>query len=606
MPSFSFRMVKPIPPRPADRTAVALALILLLGAALRFIGLDWDQGFLLHPDERFITMTAAAVHWPRTIGEYFDVRSAPLSPYRTKDYRNYIYGTLPLFATKALAAVTRNSGLSNLARTGRKLSALLDLGSTYLVFLVGSRLFRHAALPAVLAALLYALCVTAIQHAHFFTCESWLVFFILLTFYLASFLPGALRDGKHRWWGLSLAVGTCLGFTVACKLNGLFGLLPVSLALLPWPAHLGWRDLTRRGLAFALILLSAYLAFRLVSPYIFTHSSWFRLELDPHFKAALNLQRQAMRGDFLFPPAYQWLLSTPIITPLRNLFLWGYGPALALTALFGFGALIVLPARSWFVAKSDDGRTISGRVTMMLLSFTLVVFFYGASQFVHSIRYLLPLAPLACLAAAVAVALLRPINLRLFRAIAIAVPVLTFFWAVAFVSIYTRPHTRIAASRWIYDNVPRDVPVLGEYWDDPLPVPLGETRYQTIAMKVFDPDDAQKLAHLHRALSAGGYYVLSSPRAWKTIGRLPAHFPLMVRFYRLLIEGRLGYEPVARFASYPQLGPLTFNDLSAEESFWVYDHPPVTILRKERNLTRDEFQALFADLAMKNQVPAAR
>jgi hypothetical protein len=30
----------------------------------------------------------------------------------------------------------------------------------------------------------------------------------------------------------------------------------------------------------------------------------------------------------------------------------------------------------------------------------------------------------------------------------------TFAWALAFVSIYTRPHTRVAATRWIYANIP--------------------------------------------------------------------------------------------------------------------------------------------------------
>ncbi|HQE19891.1 MAG TPA: hypothetical protein PK607_15440, partial [Aggregatilineales bacterium] len=35
--------------------SVALLLVVLaVGAALRFTGLDWDEGVLLHPDERFL------------------------------------------------------------------------------------------------------------------------------------------------------------------------------------------------------------------------------------------------------------------------------------------------------------------------------------------------------------------------------------------------------------------------------------------------------------------------------------------------------------------------------------------------------------------------
>ena len=33
-----------------------LALILLIGATLRLVALNWDSGQHLHPDERFLTM----------------------------------------------------------------------------------------------------------------------------------------------------------------------------------------------------------------------------------------------------------------------------------------------------------------------------------------------------------------------------------------------------------------------------------------------------------------------------------------------------------------------------------------------------------------------
>ena len=39
-------------------------MILLLAAALRFYGLDWDGGLGAHPDERYIVGVAEGLRWP--------------------------------------------------------------------------------------------------------------------------------------------------------------------------------------------------------------------------------------------------------------------------------------------------------------------------------------------------------------------------------------------------------------------------------------------------------------------------------------------------------------------------------------------------------------
>ena len=45
--------------------------------------------------------------------------------------------------------------------------------------------------------------------------------------------------------------------------------------------------------------------------------------------------------------------------------------------------------------------------------------------------------------------------------------------------------------------------------------------------------------------------MLSSPRAWRTIGRLPERFPIMSRFYEELFDGTLGFDEAASFESPP-------------------------------------------------------
>ena len=69
----------------SDRVLVLewLALILVLGAVLRFTGLDWDQGQHLHPDERFLTMVENSLQWPESLGQYLSLIhiSEPTRPY---------------------------------------------------------------------------------------------------------------------------------------------------------------------------------------------------------------------------------------------------------------------------------------------------------------------------------------------------------------------------------------------------------------------------------------------------------------------------------------------------------------------------------------------
>jgi hypothetical protein len=156
----------------------------------------------------------------------------------------------------------------------------------------------------------------------------------------------------------------------------------------------------------------------------------------------------------------------------------------------------------------------------------------------------------------------------------------TGIYAIGFHTIYERTSTRVDASRWIVQHVPAGTVIANEHWDDSLPLGGDFARYRGVTMPVFDPDDAAKLGKLERALAAADYYVVSSPRAWRTIGRLPDRFPLMVRFYRQLFAGRLGLESVASFDVEPRMLGFNLDDRGAEEAFWVYDHPPVTIFRR--------------------------
>jgi hypothetical protein len=589
-----------------DRTALwvagGLAVVLLAGGALRLSGQNWDDGDHLHPDERYLSIVDNDIRGPGSLAGYFDVEHSRLSPYNNPSGKGYVYGELPLYATKAAATLLDRDSFGQLNLVGRHISAVVDLLSILLVFLIGRELFaplgRDPALGgALLASALYALAVTAIQHAHFFTVESWLVFWTLLTFWLAVLAATGPSAGDRRRYALNIAIGLALGATVSSKLSGGLVLLPVAVALgaraIAAPVGSVANRLIRLTADGLVVIAAAYVAFRLTSPYSFAHSSWLDVSLNADFRTALEQQQDAINGKFLYPPAYQWLLSTSIVDPGRNLLVYGLGPALGIAAVAGVVVLGVLAVRRGLADRRLDAiaRDRSVVVPAMLLLFSLVTFTYVGTRFVNSLRYLVPMAPLLCVAAAAAVLWLRRFGRVLPAVAAAAVLLPTLAWALAFTHVYREPNTRVAATGWLNAQVKPGSVIVSEHWDDALPVGAPPGRWVQRELPVFDPDDATKLGKLYAGLHDADVYVLSSPRAWNSIGRLPGRFPLMVRFYDRLRHGGLPFRRVAEFTSHPQLLGVSVDDLGAEETFWVYDHPPVEIYRRTGSFTEAQLRA---------------
>jgi hypothetical protein len=154
-----------------------------------------------------------------------------------------------------------------------------------------------------------------------------------------------------------------------------------------------------------------------------------------------------------------------------------------------------------------------------------------------------------------------------------------------------------------------------ESWDDPLPLRVdgkdgfgGWYRGLTPSeisnsdqMQPYWEDDERKRTLYQQNIDDADYIVLSSSRAAWSVTRLPVRYPLMVAYYRALMDGSLGFDLVGSFHSAPNIGPLRINDVtaevnsatlagaaagdrpayfSAEEAFNVSDHPPVWIFKE--------------------------
>jgi hypothetical protein len=132
---------------------LVLGLIIVLALFLRLTGVNWDSFQHMNPDERHSTNVGATIL--RDNGgfltspiEYFDTAGSPLNPYNEPNaFPEYVWGTFPLYSTMAVADILDEAPLidpdngawvdyGNLNLVGRVLSALVDIGTIVLMFLL--------------------------------------------------------------------------------------------------------------------------------------------------------------------------------------------------------------------------------------------------------------------------------------------------------------------------------------------------------------------------------------------------------------------------------------------------------------------------------------
>jgi len=487
-----------------------LIAVLLVGAYLRFSGSDWGDLQYQHPDELFLTSVTYDIQPVHSLAEYFNTATSTLNPHNT-GHGFFVYGTLPVFIVRGLADLTHQLG--NLQQFGRVMSALVDLAAVALLYFIVKRLY--GARVGILAALFSALAVEQIQQSHFYTTDNFATFFMLLAAYFAVEI---MLGGKHsreedadqltgrkpslsahpaanfsrlfteRLFWLSAAFGLALGMAVASKLNAfpLAILLPGALAVQYFgrkekvsnpndlPAVTAPRSFSgfiAKMFVFMLVAaLFSILAFRVFQPYAFSG-----LGLNPKWLANIREQRANASPDAGLLWNLQWARRTHLYSFL-NMTTWGLGLPLGLLAWTGFLWM------GWKVLKGGWQQHI------LLWSWTAIYFVWQSLQYNPMMRYQLPIYPLLAMMAAWAIydwarpplSGLKRLNWRAILAalVGVSVLVLTAGWAFAFSRIYLRPETRVAASRWIYQNVPGPINLTiqmadGKVYQQPLPVHVG-------------------------------------------------------------------------------------------------------------------------------------
>lgn len=439
-------------------TILILILILIVGASFRLMNNNWDESFHLHPDERFLSQVITQIRPVSSFSEYFDTNQSNLNP-NTHGFTYFVYGTFPLFIIRYLGQWTNQLGYDLNTLLGREISAVMDVWTILLVFLIAFKLYNERA--GLIATALYALAVLPIQQSHFMTVDTFTNTFGMLTVLAAVHIltaPVVVLERKKaasvfKILAPCVLFGLGLGMATACKINA------VSLAiLLPLVETIRFyrkekkplQILRELGVAAAV----SFLTFRVLQPYAFSGPGFFNLGINQDWWLGLRgLQAQA-RGEVDFPPALQWV-RRPATFSLSNLLIWGIGLP------WGIMAVLSWLGMGWKIFRNKELRHLP------IWSWMLLYYLWQGLAWVSSMRYLLLLYPLLAVVTAWALDKLirqkagwcfRKFSLSSKRlsqcAMALTVFVLTATaaWAFAFTRIYTKPVTRVEASEWIYQN----------------------------------------------------------------------------------------------------------------------------------------------------------
>ncbi|HEX8832928.1 MAG TPA: phospholipid carrier-dependent glycosyltransferase, partial [Abditibacteriaceae bacterium] len=536
---------------------------------------------------------------PHSLTEYFHTAVAPLNPFNKKDVGLFVYGQLPLSITKAIASVRGLDNYDGLLGLGRFLSALADTLAVVLVFLIGRRIGGKQL--GLLAAALVSLTALHLQQSHFFTVDTFATFFLVATFWAAlRWSSREDKETKRPVLGAAALAGLFFGAALASKISsGLFLLVLFGFAIVRL-RRAGWK---RAAVELFLCLFTAFWTFRIAHPMAFSGTGgastlWGLLDIrlftpEPGGKGfwqSVTEQRGISAGDIDLPWNIQWIGTPKYIFPLRNLLGWGTGWPFGLVSLLALCWIFGCTLRRMVKRGGRDNKAPAALILAAL--WCLLVFIYFGGQFSKFTRYYLVATPFMALCAAWF--LLRLQNTRWKNPARFGtgfVLAATLFWALAVTSIWTRPHTRIAASNWIRATIASGTPVANETsWDDTLPI--GETNGLTMLnLELYEPDTDFKRTTLLDKLDRSQWIFISSNRAHGSITRLPGRYPLATEFYRALFAGQLGFTPRREFVSRPQLFGVEFRDEGAEESLTVYDHPRVMLFQKTEAYSRAKAEA---------------
>jgi hypothetical protein len=443
-----------------------------------------------------------------------------------------------------------------------------------------------------LCASLYTFAVLPIQIAHVFGNEPYMTLFATLSLFLSVTLA---QTGRRRY---ALLAGVAIGFALACKLSAL------PLLALPLAGGLVWRLKSTEGgsvragmlqprvlLMGALALGGAFLGWFATDPYAV-------LDLQAYWPQ-VQFQADIQRGAVDMVYTRQFIGTWPVLYPWLQVALVGVNPLVGVVGTLGLAAL------AWRVLRQR--LFVEGLVLVGFVAYFVPV----AISEARWMRYYVAAVPYLCLFAGAFVVWLGGLLSRRGPASpARWVPTTTagllvlsaILGATAYTSIYRVEHTEVQASRWLYDNVPQ-ASRIGGAGDAPLPLAIDGkpppnkafalASYDLLADKPSEVESRELRDFVRRV----EYLTVPGIKVLDTVKPLPWRYPVQRRYHEVLFGGQLGFEQVYKVTSYPRLLGLEVVDSQPpfDPNFVEYDHHPVWVFHKTRDLSDEEWDALFAE-----------
>ncbi len=526
--------------------------ILLLSTVMRLPGSNWDSGFALHPDERYL------IDMSSKMKVYGDPCS--IDPH-------YPYGHLPL--NMVLLLFPPANGVDALY-PARLLSGIIGVLLVAVTGASGKKLGQDrvgwfSTLAIVFAPLL-------VQSARFYTVDTMATTAATL----------AVLAVLHKRWAIA---GISGAVAIASKISLIWVWPVLILAVFLHGGSTSPKRTTFPGYHY-LRSLSVMVVWGAVT-YVVA-SPW--MLLNPlQCWAGPMVQWQMATGSVVYPYTLQYVGTLPYIYPLKQMAFWGLGPVLT---LIGVGTASVNLA---YWRKTDRVQRI---VLVWVVWYAVVM----AGLFVKFPRYYLPLYPWLSILAGQGI--MRLLASRSHRALGLLGMLLcllpTVVMGFAQASIYGRTHPWVQASEWLTHTLNPGDTVAYEAWDYPLPLLDVPNPYTMVELPIYDDESREKAAELARIIDSADVIVIASRRGIGALSQNGERFADTLLWYkRLLLE-----REALVFTQCPQFGPISFSDdvlfnnnfpeidtlierchtrfvlrlPQLDESFRVYDAPIVILL----------------------------
>jgi len=599
-------------------------LLFLLALVLRLLLQGWDVGVTSstsHPDERQVGyVTERAEGW-------------------FADPGFYAYGSLHFHAIRATATVL---GLSDEIRglivSGRVISLIAAMLAIVLGWLIAY--YAWGRRTGDLFILLAAWVPLDLQQSHFATVEAhhtgWVMAALAACFWLA-------RSGRPI---AAAASGAAIGASLAVKVASLALGLPLVLAVL---IAVRGRDVFAAVRLLAIVGATGIASFWLCQPWAFANGrppfsivvtalivaatielanrqvgrARSALLVVAAFIAAVSVLQMAalvgiggetfanklgsvvLAGAALNPTYLEgigneiamvvgtsdvayvriYAHSLPVLYPLRELALWGWGVLLVLAVIAGSAAGCWRLTKRW--RRWIAGRFNHSSILLAILLAWLVPMALRLSTL--QVKFLRYWEPLVVPAVLIASWWLMRLPQRFRRRAVILVAAGTVLWGLAYSWAFIEPHPHRTASEWISPMLADQQVVAFEHWDEHIALNLESGTVERAELPSYElPDEEGKLALWTGALARSDWVVLTSNRVYRTVLANPDRFEKTARLYRLLLSGEAGFEVMTRVRRGPRIFGLRWPVQRADESFLNYEFPQVVILRRVAEIDPDD------------------